>query len=165
MDQDSVITDIRLREVIDSDLPILFEQQRDPQANRMAAFTARDPTNQATFDAHMEKTRRDPTVTIRTILVDGRVAGSVARYKDRGIPEVTYWLGKDYWGKGIATLALAAFLREVTERPIYGGAASDNLASIRVLEKCGFRIVSRERAFANARGEAIDEVLLKLEGG
>jgi RimJ/RimL family protein N-acetyltransferase len=147
--------------VIDRHLPILFEQQQDPAANRMAAFTARDPADRAAFDAHWAKIRSDPTVTIRAILFDGQLAGSVARYNDRGFFEVTYWLGREYWGKGIATRALSALLEEVKERPLYAGAAADNVASLRVLEKCGFLIVGRERGFADARGQEIDEVLLK----
>jgi RimJ/RimL family protein N-acetyltransferase len=75
---------------------------------------------------------------------------------------VSYWLGKEYWGKGIATEALGLFLGIIEERPLYARAAKDNAASIRVLEKCGFVISGCERGFANARGEEIDEVVLVL---
>ena len=40
----------------------------------------------------------------------------------------------------MATRALSAFLREVPTRPLYAGVAEHNRASIRVLEKCGFRV-------------------------
>jgi RimJ/RimL family protein N-acetyltransferase len=101
----------------------------------------------------------------RTVLFDGQVAGSVASYVDPelGEPEVTYWIGKEYWGKGIATRALSAFLDIQTARPIYGRAAKDNIGSIRVMEKCGFTIVGYGKGFANARGEEIEEVILKRE--
>jgi RimJ/RimL family protein N-acetyltransferase len=75
---------------------------------------------------------------------------------------VCYWLGNEFWGRGIATEALAAFLQIVTTRPIYAGVAKDNAASIRVLQKCGFAICQHDRGFANARGEEIEEVLMEF---
>ena len=153
---------VRLREVADADLPILFEQQLDPAAIHMAAFTHPDPADRAAFDAHWAKIRADPTVTQRTILYQDQVAGWVGSYGPPGEPEVTYWLGREYWGKGLATRALQQFLEFQTQRPIYGRAARDNLASIRVLEKCGFKLIDSEKGFANARGEEIDEVRLIL---
>jgi RimJ/RimL family protein N-acetyltransferase len=153
---------INLREIADSDLPVFFEHAQDPEANHMAAFTAKDPSDRAAFDAHWAKIRADPTVTQRTIVVDGVVAGWVGSYGPPDEPEVTYWLGREFWGKGLATAALRQFLTSQTQRPIYGRAAADNAASLRVLEKCGFRRLDTERGFANARGEEIEEVRLVL---
>jgi RimJ/RimL family protein N-acetyltransferase len=105
----------------------------------------------------------DETVIIQTIIFNGHVAGSVSSYEDEGKPEVTYWLGKEYWGKGIATWALTAFLTHHNKtRPIYARVAKDNLVSRRVLEKCGFAIIGESRGFANARGQEIEEFLLEL---
>jgi hypothetical protein len=73
---------VQLRDVVGSDLPIFFEQQRDPVANYMAAFTARDPTDRNAFMAHWVRILGDETTTIKTILFNGQVAGSVASYKD-----------------------------------------------------------------------------------
>lgn len=154
---------ISLREVQPNDLPVFFEQQCDPLAVRMVAFTAKDPDNRAAFDAFWARITANPTVFIRTIVYQDQVAGSVLKYEDEGHPEVSYWLGREFWGKGIATLALRQFLQIVTARPIYARAASDNLASIRVLEKCSFRLVGESTGFANARGCEIPEVLMVLE--
>lgn len=154
---------LRLRDVIDSDLEVFFENERDPQAARMAAFTAKEPENREKFNAHWARIRAVASVNIQTILVDGQVAGSVLSYEDEGHPEVSYWIGRQYWGKGIATQALQAFLQVQTARPIYARAAKDNLASIRVLEKCGFKLIEETKGFANARGEEIEEVLMKLD--
>jgi len=156
--------DVLLREVADDDLDVFFEQQRDPEASHMAAFTAKDPADRDAFDAHWRKIRADGSVAVRTVLVDGRVAGHVASYVDEalGAPEVTYWIGKEYWGRGVATFVLGAFLDIVTERPIYGRAATDNVASLRVLAKCGFVVIGRDEGFANARGTEVEEVVLKL---
>ena len=79
-----------------------------------------------------------------------------------GKPEISYWIDRAHWGKGLATQALSAFLQVLSVRPLYARAAQDNVASIRVLEKCGFIISGYERGFANARGREIDEVLLEL---
>ena len=128
----------------------------------MAAFTTRDPSDKNAFAAHWTRILADDTVTIKTILIDGRVAGHIAQFERFGEPEVTYWIGKEYWGKGVATEALSEFLRDVKMRPLYARAAKDNFASIRVLEKCGFTICDCETGFANARGEEIEEAILKL---
>lgn len=152
-----------LRAVRDDDLAIFFEQQLDPAANLMAAFTKRDPTDQDAFMAHWAKIRNADTVTIRTIVFDGQVAGNIGKFENEGKTEVCYWIGNKYWGKGIATEALSQFLAAIKDRPLYAGVAKDNVGSIRVLEKCGFRVVEQKRSFAKARGEEIDEVLLKVE--
>jgi RimJ/RimL family protein N-acetyltransferase len=101
---------LRLREVLDVDLPIFFEQQLDPDANHMASFTVKDPTDREAFDARWTRILSDETIRVRTILYDGEVAGSVLSYEEDGKPEVSYWIGKEYWGRGIATWALADFL-------------------------------------------------------
>ena len=154
--------DIILRDVIDDDLPIFFEQQLDPDANYMAAFTSKDPTDRDAFAAHWARIRADETIINRTVLCDGHVAGSVASFEDFGQLEVTYWLGREFWGRGIATRALAALLEYQTTRPIYARAAKDNVASLRVLQKCGFVITGEDKGFANARGQEIEEYLLTL---
>lgn len=154
--------DIVLRDVTDDDLPIFFEQQLDPDANYMAAFTSKDPTDRDAFMAHWARIRADETIINRTVVYDGQVAGSVASFEDDGRLEVTYWLGREFWGKGIATKALATLLEYQTTRPIYARAAKDNTASLRVLQKCGFVITGEDKGYANARGEVIGEYLLTL---
>jgi RimJ/RimL family protein N-acetyltransferase len=103
------------------------------------------------------------TTINQTIVFNGQVVGSVSSYEEEGKPEVTYWLGKEYWGKGIATSALREFLAQHNKtRPIYARIAKDNLGSCRVLEKCGFTIIGESKGFANARGQEIEEFLLEL---
>ena len=155
---------IVLREVLTSDLPLFFEQQLDPQANWMAAFTRKDPTDKEAFLAHWSRILQDETTTNRTILFHGQVAGSVASYVDEEQHrEVTYWLGKPFWGNGLATAALSAFLEQNQERALYARAAKDNLGSLRVLEKCGFLKIGADRGFSQARGEEVEEFLLRLD--
>ncbi len=157
-----MVNDIQLRDVAEDDLPIFYEQGKDPEAVHMAAFTAEDPSDWEAFQAHWAKIRADENTLIQTILFEGRVVGHIASFERFGDLEVTYWLGKEFWGKGLATLALKAFLEIQTERPLYARAAKDNTASIRVLEKCGFSISGHDKFYANARGQEIEEVILKL---
>ncbi len=156
--------EVALREVHDSDLPVFFRQMNDPDSLRMAAFTAKDPADRDAFDAHWSRIRSSPDVVLRTVLVDGDVVGSASVYGDPGEREVTYWIDRAYWGRGIATRALKALLAEVPERPLHARAAADNAGSRRVLEKCGFRVTAHDRGFANARGAEIDELVLTLDG-
>lgn len=157
--------DIRLRPVEDRDLADFFEFQRDPEASRMAAFTAPDPDDRAAFDAFWNRIRSDPDIVIRTIEVDGRVVGSVLVYVENGVPEASYWIDRAWWGRGIATRALAEFLAIATERPIRARAAKDNAGSIRVLQKNGFRIIGDDRGYAEARGQEIGEYIFELDSG
>jgi RimJ/RimL family protein N-acetyltransferase len=153
---------IILRAVTESDLPVFFEQQRDPDANYMAAFTSRDPNDRDAFMAHWARILADATNTNRTIAVDGAVAGNIASFLLEGEREVGYWLGKPYWGRGIATAALRAFLDEITVRPLHARAAKDNVASLRVLQKCGFTITGEGSGYAGARGAETEEYILTL---
>jgi RimJ/RimL family protein N-acetyltransferase len=156
--------DVLLRDVTMSDLPIFFDHQREPEANWMAAFTIEDPANWDAFMAHWTKILGDETITIQAILFDGQVAGSVLSYVDEDEqPEVSYWIGKPYWGKGIATSALSVFLEHIKARPLYARAAKDNIGSLRVLEKCGFTRIGEGRGFSDARGEEVEEFLLRLD--
>jgi RimJ/RimL family protein N-acetyltransferase len=151
-----------LRDVRDEDLDVLFEHWGDPESNRMAAFTAEDPSDREAFDARWARIRANPDTTTRTIEVDGEVVGTISSWTQDGNREITYWIGREHWGKGIATRALAAFLEIETTRPLHAAAAADNAGSIRVLEKCGFTRAGGGRGFATARGEEIDEVFLVL---
>ena len=127
-----------LRAVRDEDLETLFEHQRDPEAVRMADFPSRD---RDAFFAHWAKIRADPVNMMRVIeLADGTVAGTVLSFPRDGVREVGYWIDRALWGRGIATRALTAFLAEETTRPLHAGVARHNAGSLRVLEKCGFRV-------------------------
>jgi RimJ/RimL family protein N-acetyltransferase len=159
------MANVVLRDVEDQDLAHFFANQLDEEANRMAAFTSKDPTDRAAFDAHWAKIRNDETVEIRTVVGDGAVVGSVLSWvhPDFGKPELAYWFAREHWGKGIATEAVAAFLRVFPERPIYAHVAKDNVGSLRVLEKCGFAVVGAMSEYSNVRGHEVEELRLELE--
>jgi RimJ/RimL family protein N-acetyltransferase len=155
--------EIALRAVQDSDLPVFHRQMTDPEAVRMAAFGPEGLGDPEAFAAYWKRLRGTSDV-LRTVLADGTVAGNAAVYGVAGEREVTYWIDRAYWGRGVATAALRALLAEVPERPLYARAAADNTGSLRVLAKCGFRETARARGFANGRGREIEEVVLILGG-
>lgn len=153
-------TAVLLRDVAEADLPIFFEQQLDPDATEMAAFPSRD---RETFMTHWAKIMADESVMLKTILFDGQVAGNVVSFELGVEREVGYWIGKEFWGKGIATQALGQFLIYIKTRPLYAHVAKHNIGSRRVLEKCGFMVVGVGEGFINPRGERVEEIILKLE--
>lgn len=156
------MTTIELRPLIQSDLETLYTFQLDKEANHLAAFTAKDPTDK---DAYLQKWTRllnDKTINNQTILYSNHIAGSIAKFEMEGDAEITYWISKPLWGHGIATNALQQFLKLEPTRPLFARAAFDNVGSQKVLEKCGFLKIGTDRGFANARNAEIDEIIFKL---
>lgn len=131
-----------IRPVTEGDFRVLFDQQNDPLANEMAVFPARD---RVAFQAHWRKILADSTVVARAILDNGRVAGNVGVWGPAEERLVGYWIGREYWGKGIATRGLALLLSELPERPLHAHVAKTNVGSVRVLEKCGFTVTGENR--------------------
>jgi len=127
---------VRLRDVEDADLDRFFADQADAEAARMAAFPTRD---RDAFDAHWRRIRHDPLAIVRTVVADGDVAGNVFCWQQDGQRLVGYWISREQWGHGIATLALRLLVDSLPERPLHAHVAAHNHASIRVLGKCGFR--------------------------
>ena len=131
---------MQLRDVVEGDLPIFLANQRDPEAVAMAQSPSRDR------DAFMEHWRTtvlgNPRSKPKTIVVDGDVVGYVSSWDANGERVVGYWIGRTYWGRGIATAALARFVADhETTRPLFAYVHVQNVGSVRVLEKCGFRRV------------------------
>jgi len=148
-----------LRDVVETDLDAFFEHQRDPEATRMALFPARD---REAFDAHWRRILADGTLTKKTIVHEGRVAGNALAWEQDGRRLVGYWVGREFWGKGLATRALAELVQEVTHRPLHAWVATSNVASIRVLEKCGFVVVGSRSELDERLGEPVEELLFEL---
>ncbi len=132
---------VTLRDVVSDDIPVFYAHQLDAEATEMAGFPAR---TWDAFTSHWARILDDVTTVNQTVLVDGRVAGSLASFLQDGEREVGYWLGREFWGRGIATQALAAFLSHEQRRPLFAHVARHNVASRRVLEKCGFMLIAEE---------------------
>jgi RimJ/RimL family protein N-acetyltransferase len=151
---------VELRDAIETDLPIFYEQQLDPEAIQMAAFPTR---GKDAFMAHWSRIITDDSVLIKTILFHGDVAGNIVCFEQLGEHEIGYWLGKEYWGKGIASQALTQFLEYIETRPLYAHVAKHNVGSRRVLEKCGFNVVAEDKFFSKVFGADVEEYILILD--
>jgi len=154
--------EIVLRKTTIDDLEHCFIFQLDEEANYMAAFTAKDQPDKTAYLQKYTKFLDDPTINMYTIFLADVIVGSIAKYERDGEAEITYWIDKQYWGKGIATKALTHFLTIEQTRPIVGASAFDNFGSQSVLEKCGFKRVGTSHGFANARQAEIEEFMYKL---
>jgi RimJ/RimL family protein N-acetyltransferase len=157
------MSDVVLRPVDDSDLDELFELMRDPESVRMAAFTAKDPDDRAAFDAHMAKIQSASDNILRAVTRDGRLLGTIGSFIIEGDTELTYWIDRSVWGQGVASQALGLFLDMIAIRPLHARAASDNIGSLRVLQKAGFAVTGTEISYASARNTKIEETILRLD--
>lgn len=153
---------ISLRQTIMTDLEKFFEFQLDKEAMHLAAFTPKDPTEKIAYMTKFKRLLEDPTITMKTIIVDRQIAGSVAKFLMEDDAEITYWIDRKFWGQGVASAALKDFLSIENTRPIFGRVAFDNYGSQKVLEKCGFEKTGTDKGFANARQKEIEEFIYKL---
>jgi RimJ/RimL family protein N-acetyltransferase len=154
---------IAIRPVEDSDLDALFDQMRDPESVWMAAFSAEHPDDKTAFHAHITKQRNSPGITLRAVTCNGQLVGSIASFVFQGQTEISYWIDRAAWGRGIASRALTLFLDMVPTRPLHAHVASDNTGSLRVLQKAGFKIIGTETFFAHARNSQIEETILRKD--
>ena len=150
---------VLLRAVEAGDIARFYEHQLDQGACRMAAFPSRD---RAPFEAHWEKVLTADDVITRTVLVDGEIAGNILSFTQHGKREVGYWIDRTFWGRGVATRALAALLEIEPERPLHAEVAERNLGSQRVLEKCGFVRIGQEDWLDKETGDAILGLIYEL---
>ena len=153
---------ITLTKTEKDDLNSFFQFQLDKEASYLAAFTPKDSNDKTAYIEKYSKFLTEPTINFRTIKVDDEIAGSVSKFVMEGDNEITYWIDKKFWGQGIATTALKQLLEMEPGRPIYGRVAFDNYGSQKVLEKCGFVKVGKDKGFANARQTEIEEFIYKL---
>jgi len=153
-------TEVKLRDVAERDLSVLFEHQRQPDANQMAAFPARDRDS---FMEHWSRILADQSIIKRAIVFEGELAGNIVSFEQAGERQIGYWIGQEFWGKGIATEALRLFLATVRERPLYAHVAKQNIGSIRVLEKCGFTLSGENNVNDSPYGAEVEEFTFELE--
>jgi RimJ/RimL family protein N-acetyltransferase len=137
--QESTLAKILLRPVVETDLTILFQQQLDPDAVALSAYPSKD---RGEFMRHWEGIMKNKNVTARSILYKEKVAGHIICWKEGKFEQrVGYWVGKEFWRRGIASAAVTEFLLLVKVRPLFAEVANHNLASKRVLEKNGFTVL------------------------
>ncbi len=152
---------LRLRDVTPGDFPALFAMYTDSRSAHMAAFSGDDPDDEPKFQRRWRRILTSPDVVVKAIEVDGRLCGTVSAWPEGHALYVAYWVDSAWWGQGIATRALRCLLQDCA-RPVRARCAADNVASARVLAKCGFHRVGRVHGFANMRGQVIEEFVYEL---
>jgi RimJ/RimL family protein N-acetyltransferase len=132
---------VTLRDVVADDIGVFHRHQSDPLSVEMAQVPPRD---EAAYRARWSRLLADETVDTRTIVVDGAIAGHVMSFDRDGVRELGYWLGREFWGRGIAGAAVQQYLGLELQRPLFAIVAEHNAASRRILSRCGFSEVSRK---------------------
>jgi RimJ/RimL family protein N-acetyltransferase len=148
-----------LRDVVESDLDAFFEHQRDPEGVAMALVPSRE---RAAFDEHWQRLLANDDLVTKTIVHEGRVAGNALSWAMDGRQVIGYWLGREFWGQGLATRAVAELVEELSVRPLHAWVATSNVASRRVLEKCGFVVVETKVEHDERLGRDVEVQLLEL---
>ena len=148
-----------LRDVVDDDIEVFFEHQNDAEAIRMAVWA---PRERDAFFEHWRGILANEELLAKTIVSGDEVAGNITSWPRDGKRFVGYWVGREFWGQGLATKALAELAAEL-DRPLYAEVATTNVGSIRVLEKCGFTVVGTETEQDETFGE-IELFVMRLVG-
>lgn len=154
---------VQLTKTEKEDLETLFLFQCDKDANWMAAFTSENPKDEKLYLEKWGKIVENPEIRMQTIRLESVIVGSVVHFDVMEETNVSYWIERKFWGKGIATHALAKFVKDSIKRPLFARVAWDNYGSQKVLEKCGFKSIGKERGYANARKMEIEELVYLLE--
>ncbi len=150
---------VRLRKLTRKDLPQIYAFEQELEGHQMAVVIPRSPE---AFESNWTNILQDETVTALGIVFNERLAGHISCFQHNSQNTVGYWIGREYWGQGIATRALQLFLDMVPIRPLYAHVATSNAASVRVLEKCGFNVIRHEWSEATERFPECEETILEL---
>jgi ribosomal-protein-alanine N-acetyltransferase len=105
--------------------------------------------------------------TALAIDVDGEAVGGIGLVLGEDVNshtgELGYWLGERYWGLGIATASVRVFgpwaCKTFDLERLVAHVFSNNLPSVRVLEKCGFEREGVLRRHAKKDGVYLDEIV------
>lgn len=154
---------ISLTKTTKEDLGTLFVIQTNEVGIWMAAFTPEDPYDKEAYMKKWTAIIQNPDIRMQTMRLENQIIGSVAHFEMFEAIHVAYWIDQQHWGKGLTTEALKTFIEGSVKRPLFARVAFDNYGSQRVLEKCGFKSIAKERGFANARKMEIEEFVYKLE--
>lgn len=138
---------------------------------RVAQNTVRIPYPYGVSDAEafVNFVADQPQDTNFAITCDGEFIGGVGLDLAQSAPEIGYWLGVPFWGKGYATEAARAVIdyafEEFGSAELLAGARVVNPASRRVLEKCGFQWTGVELRRVLSLGSSVPVDRFKLDRG
>lgn len=140
---------------------------------RIAENTARIPFPYREADAESWIAGANATpdnMTYLVTLTDGTIIGSCRLDLDEEpMPDIGYWLGTPYWGKGYATEAVRALVdhafEDLDHKALHSSARVTNPDSRRVLEKCGFQWIGAGLCRIRALGSSVPVDKFRLERG
>ena len=114
-----------------------------------------------------EYKKNKPSNLNLVITLDEEFVGTIGTHKvdyENESVEIGYWIGENYWGKGIATKALKLFIKEVNKqfkpKRIVGYAFTFNTTSKKVMEKCGFKLEGIRRKVKKGKSKFYDDYQL-----
>jgi [ribosomal protein S5]-alanine N-acetyltransferase len=125
------------------------------------------PYSLADAEAYLQSATNNERELRACIEIEGEAAGSIGIHPGEDVhrrtAELGYWIAEPYWGRGIATEAVRAFVdygfATLPLDRIYASAYANNPASARVLEKAGFQFEGRMRKHAIKDGVVLDSLL------
>ncbi|MBD7958448.1 GNAT family N-acetyltransferase [Microbacterium sp. Sa4CUA7] len=153
---------VELRPLDDDDLDAVFEMMRDRDAVAKEAFTADDPDDRAAFDTWIARERAADDVTLHVVTEDGGFAGTAAAFTVGEDREVSFWIARHAWGRGVATEALRLLVSREPIRPLFARVAAHNNAAIAVLQRNGFAEIARDSAYAPGVDREVEELIYAL---
>jgi RimJ/RimL family protein N-acetyltransferase len=149
----------------ENDLQTLVRLANDLDVSRQLRDRFPHPYETAHGHGFLHWVAQQPVESVWAIALDGSVVGGIGlelgQDVERVSAEIGYWLGRPFWGRGLATAALRAVTAhafahfDVTR--IFAVPFDSNLASIRVLEKAGYVLEGRLRQSAIKYGEVLDQ--------
>ncbi len=112
----------------------------------------------------------NPNSKIFAITIDGKPAGSIGLHLQTDIlrknAEIGYWLGEPYWNKGIITKAIPQMIdygfKHMDIVRIFARIFGTNIASQKVVEKCGFTLEGKYDKTLFKNGEYLDELIYAI---
>ncbi len=154
--------DIKLIKTTEEDLQSLFIFQTDEVSNQLAAFTPENPHDKEAYLKKWTGIVNNPGIDMQSIWLGEELVGSVIHFTIEEETNVSYWMNREHWGKGIASRALKAFIAQSDKELLHARVAFDNTRSQKVLENCGFQRIGKERGYANARQAEIEEFIYRF---
>ena len=157
---------MELRRLKKSDYKTLAEQANNPKIAENLTDMFPHPYTEEDAKKFLEESADNSEY--RAITYENKFAGVISATKGGKNEEheagLGYWLGEEFWGKGIMTKAVSEFVDEyLKENPdiirLQAKVYPHNLGSARVLEKTGFKYEGTRRTGTKQRGRYLDELV------
>jgi RimJ/RimL family protein N-acetyltransferase len=153
-----------------NDLDSLVKHANNPNIAKFMTDGFPHPYTKEKGISFIEMATKDKPIHIFAIDVDGKAVGGIGIHPQQDImkknAELGYWLGEEYWGKGIVSNAIKqvvdfAFTNYEINR-VFARPFGTNIPSQKVLEKCGFKLEACLEKIIYKNGEYLDELIYAI---